>query len=97
MARDIGNANSRSAYLDQVCTGDQPLRERVEALLAAHEAEQSLLQSNDAVQATVDHAPVTEAQGETIGRYKLLQKIGEGGFGVVYMAEQVGRCAARWR
>ncbi len=84
------DAEIRADYLDQVCAGDQALRERVEALLTVHEQEQSFLKSaKPDVAPTVDQKPITEAPGQEIGRYKLLQKIGEGGFGVVFMAEQV--------
>lgn len=68
------------AYLDAACRGDGPLRERVETLLHAYSEAGDFLAA----------APQTssEGPGTRIGRYKLLQCIGEGGFGVVYMAEQ---------
>ena len=88
IARDLSDVAKRETYLDQVCAGDQALRERVEALLAVHDQEQSFLKSSSPVAATIDQSSVTEKPGYEIGRYKLLQKIGEGGFGVVYMAEQ---------
>lgn len=88
IARDLADAAKRATYLEQVCAGDQALRERVEGLLDAHEKEESFLKSNGAMESTADQSVVTEAPGQEIGRYKLLQKIGEGGFGVVYMAEQ---------
>lgn len=88
IARTMTDSDIRSDYLDQICAGDMSLRDRVEALLDVHEKEQGILKSNDAVEPTAVHSPITETPGQQIGRYKLLQKIGEGGFGVVYMAEQ---------
>ena len=44
-ARKIDNCEARDEYLDQVCAGDQPLRERVEALIQVHEQEQEFLKS----------------------------------------------------
>lgn len=89
VARQIPVDDVRSEYLDQVCAGDQALRSRVEALLEVHENEMELLRSAPEATHTADHTPVTEAPGQQIGRFKLLQQIGEGGFGVVYMAEQM--------
>jgi tetratricopeptide (TPR) repeat protein/serine/threonine protein kinase len=77
----------RAAYLDAACGNDAALRERVESLLAEHEQLGSFMEVS-APDATVD-SPAIEPIGTQIGSYKLLQKIGEGGFGVVYMAEQV--------
>jgi hypothetical protein len=82
-------AEERAAYLDKVCGNDANLRNKVEALLKAYE------EADDVPEApiigpgiTLDNSPLTEGPGTRIGRYKLLQSIGEGGFGVVYMAEQ---------
>src|SRR5262245_10046241 len=77
-----------SAFLDRVC-GDAPdLRQRVEVLLRAHEQANSIL---DVVAvppvATIDQ-PTTETAGTVIGPYKLLEAIGEGGMGTVWMAQQ---------
>ncbi|MCU0878667.1 MAG: serine/threonine protein kinase, partial [Pirellulaceae bacterium] len=77
----------RAAFLDAACGDDPARRERVESLLAEHEQLGSFMEVS-ATEATVDSSPM-EPIGARIGPYKLLQKIGEGGFGVVYMAEQV--------
>src|SRR2546429_2306820 len=87
-------AAERVAFLERECSGDAELRQRVENLLQAHErAGEFLNESPGAVSAktfviTTGMVPVTEKAGDRIGRYKLLQQIGEGGCGVVYMAEQ---------
>jgi serine/threonine protein kinase len=78
----------RAAYLDEACADDADLRQRVEALLASHDASVSFLALPDPVGATHADTPLSERPGTRIGRYKLLQQIGEGGFGVVFMAEQ---------
>src|SRR5207248_5119488 len=77
----------RERYLDTVCGEDLALRQRVEKLLAAHEAAGGIL-DRPAVpdDATGAYRPITEGPGTAIGPYKLLQQIGEGGFGVVFMA-----------
>ena len=83
VARRISDRQVRSDYLQQICAGDQALRDRVEALLDVHEQEQSFLKSaNDQVAATIDLAPSTEKARATFGRYKLMEQIGEGGMGV---------------
>ena len=88
------SAAERSAYLDDVCGGDAPLRQRVEALLRAHDDPESAFEKPAAGVApnlfagTLPMQPAAEAAGAVIGRFKLLQQIGEGGFGVVYLAEQ---------
>ena len=79
----------RDAYLDAACAEDLGLRERVEALLAAHENPDSFLKDPVGNPAeTIDYSPVREGPGAVIGRYKLREEIGKGGMGVVYVAEQ---------
>ncbi len=83
------DAAARSAYLDQACAGDAPLRERVEALLGAHDATGNFLRLPEGGgPATRASGPLSQRAGSRIGRYKLLEQIGEGGFGVVFMADQ---------
>jgi WD40 repeat protein/serine/threonine protein kinase len=79
----------RAVYLDEACGGDPELRHRVERLLKAHPQLGSFLQ-NDAPElvATIDRPPDHESPGRVIGPYKLLQPIGAGGMGAVYLAEQ---------
>ncbi len=81
----------RDAYLDEVCGDDTEQRGRVERLLRALEDAGSFLESPAANPSDEDPTIaqlIGEGPGTIIGPYKLLQKIGEGGFGVVYMAEQ---------
>ncbi|MCC7373989.1 MAG: serine/threonine protein kinase [Verrucomicrobiales bacterium] len=79
----------RPAFLDRACAGDGALRIRVEALLATHgRAGDFLEQPPEEIARGRPGATVSEGPGDRIGRYKLLQQIGEGGCGVVYLAEQ---------
>jgi serine/threonine protein kinase len=83
----------RAAFLEQACAGDAALRQRVEELLQAGELAGAFLEKPAAVPpgpgGTIRLAPSPiEKPGDRIGHYKLLQQIGEGGCGVVYMAEQ---------
>ena len=85
-------AAKRAAWLDAECEGDAALRQRLEALLAAHEQPETLLTTQaetarPTIKLDLADAP-DEAVGQTLGRYKLLEQIGEGGCGMVYVAEQ---------
>jgi WD40 repeat protein/serine/threonine protein kinase len=86
-------ADQWPAFLDEVCGDNAELRARVEQLLHAHQVMGSIHGGGAAAPAAttndpVTEGPVTEGPGTIIGPYKLLEQIGEGSFGVVFMAEQ---------
>ncbi len=84
-ALQIKSAAERETYLARACQGEPELRSQVDSLLQAHEKAGDFLgQTMRLSQAGFELEP----PGTMIGRYKLLEKIGEGGFGVIYMAEQ---------
>jgi serine/threonine protein kinase len=87
-ALGIASPEERASYLQTACGDNQHLREEVEALLRAHDRPRPLLDSPQALNPTAAHGPPSEPVGSLVGPYKLLEKIGEGGFGVVFLAEQ---------
>jgi len=79
----------RAAFLDGACGKDAPLRARLESLLRHHSEDRFLEDpAADLKGIPLPEPFVGESIGAVIGRYKLLQQIGEGGMGVVYMAQQ---------
>ncbi len=89
-ALGIDDDEARMAFVRVQADDNEPLAQAVRALLEAHDQARGFLQTSaSGNQLTVRSAPeLKEGPGSVIGRYKLLQKIGEGGFGAVYMAEQ---------
>src|SRR5436190_4013715 len=79
----------RAAYLDRACSGDPDLRQRVEGMLKEHDDLGDFPEKRPS-KGAAQGGPraIGENPGDRIGHYKLLQQIGEGGYGVVYMAEQ---------
>jgi serine/threonine protein kinase len=100
-AVDISSADERRAFVEQACAGDADLRQRVEQMIENHFQAGSFLESpaaglpsplgrgvgGEGFGPTLDQ-PIAEGPGTVIGPYKLLQQIGEGGMGTVFMAEQ---------
>jgi hypothetical protein len=83
-ALNKSSLSERAAFLDDVCGADAALRARFENLLGSHENAGSFLNKQSLPSGdTTDIGLLTEVAGTVIGRYKLLQAIGEGGFGVV--------------
>ena len=80
----------RRAYLEQACAGNEDLRRKVEALLAVHQRSGEFMRDSPwgLESREVRAAQIGEQPGDRIDRYKLLQQIGEGGCGIVFMAEQ---------
>jgi len=88
-AVEISEFDERQRFVDQSCRGDQALKERLQELIDNHFRAGSFLESPAAgFAATIDVTLSPEGPGTVIGPYKLLQQIGEGGMGTVYMAEQ---------
>ena len=88
---------ARTEFLRVVCGDNAAFRQRIEALLrAVEDAGQFLEQPPTTLTHSTAVVPVTEKPGDKIGRYKLREQIGEGGCGVVYVADQEEPIIARW-
>jgi eukaryotic-like serine/threonine-protein kinase len=85
-ARRISARDARDLFLEQACAGNSPLAERVRALLEMHEQESEVAEAPQ--RRTVDFEPIAERAGSRVGPYRLMEQIGEGGFGLVFVAEQ---------
>jgi hypothetical protein len=91
-------ADQRVVYLDRACGDNQAQRQEVESLLQAYHAPGSFLEELSAGRPMAEeYQPTAELEGTVIGPYKLLEQIGEGGFGVVSWQSSNSRFAARWR
>jgi serine/threonine protein kinase len=88
-AVEIADPMERAAYLRQACGSDDAMLGKLERLVENHFRAGRFLEALGADEAATANQSPVERVGTSIGRYKLLDQIGEGGMGVVYMAEQV--------
>ncbi|MDQ3256338.1 MAG: serine/threonine protein kinase, partial [Acidobacteriota bacterium] len=83
-------AAERAAFLDETCAGDEALRREVERLLASYDEEQSFMESPAVGEVATQILKKNDSEsrsGRVMGRYKILRRIGEGGMGEVYLAQ----------
>ena len=86
-ARKIESPAERAAYIQEASKNDAALIDRVEALLDVHDQDSKFL-NDPPIAPNINMPPGTETVGSLIGPYKLMEQIGEGGMGVVYVAKQ---------
>src|SRR5208283_4407461 len=85
-AVELGSPGQQEVYLNRVCAGEPELRRQVEELLKAAIAAEAVFEDRETARvadSTARMTPVLEQVGSLIGRYKLLERVGEGGCGVV--------------
>src|SRR5437870_4937768 len=87
-AIEIESSEDRAAFLDQACGNEPELRREVENLVVDYFKAGRFLEKPAAHIVAAEDDPISERPGTMIGPYKLLQQIGEGGMGTVFMAEQ---------
>src|SRR5579864_5425701 len=87
-ARRIAAPDERLAYLQEACGHDPAVRQRVLELLRVYDQERSFLEASPVAHGATIDEPLAERPGTVIGPYKLVEQIGEGGMGLVFVAEQ---------